>query len=89
MKAFITVIGEDKIGIIQGVTSVLSKNKINIMDINQTLLQNYFTMIMLVDLSKISVDFKEINDELQAEAEKLEVKIKMQRQDLFKSMHEI
>lgn len=89
MKAFITVIGEDKIGIIQGVTSVLSKNKINIMDINQTLLQNYFTMIMLVDLSKVSVDFKEINDELQAEAEKLKVKIKMQRQDLFKSMHEI
>lgn len=89
MKAFITVIGEDKIGIIQGVTSVLAKNKINVMDINQTLLQDYFTMIMLVDLSKMDVDFKEINEELQTEAERLKVKIKIQRQDLFKAMHEI
>lgn len=89
MKAFITVIGEDKIGIIQGVSTLLSENKINIMDINQTLLQNYFTMIMLVDLDKMEVDFKQLNDKIKKEADKLGVTIKLQRQDLFTVMHEL
>ncbi|WP_026884080.1 ACT domain-containing protein [Clostridium akagii] len=89
MKAFITVIGEDKIGIIQGVSTLLSENKINIMDINQTLLQNYFTMIMLVDLDKMEVGFKELNNKIKEEAEKLGVTIKFQRQDLFTVMHEL
>ncbi len=89
MKAFITVIGEDKIGIIQGVSTLLSENKINIMDINQTLLQNYFTMIMLVDLDKMEVDFKQLNEKIKKEAEKLGVTIKLQRQDLFTVMHEL
>lgn len=89
MKAFITVIGEDKIGIIQGVSTLLSENKINIMDINQTLLQNYFTMIMLVDLDKMKVGFKELNNKIKEEAEKLGVTIKLQRQDLFTVMHEL
>jgi ACT domain-containing protein len=89
MKAFITVIGEDKVGIIQGVSTLLSENKINIMDINQTLLQNYFTMIMLVDLDKMEVDFKQLNEKIKKEAEKLGVTIKLQRQDLFTVMHEL
>jgi ACT domain-containing protein len=89
MKAFITVIGEDKVGIIQGITTVLAKNKVNVMDINQTLLQNYFTMIMLVDLGEKEVDFKQLNNEIGEEAKKLGVTIKLQRQDLFKAMHEL
>ncbi|SMC22680.1 ACT domain-containing protein [Clostridium acidisoli DSM 12555] len=89
MKAFITVIGEDKVGIIQGITTVLAKNKVNVMDINQTLLQNYFTMIMLVDLGEKEVDFKQLNDEIGEEAKRLGVTIKLQRQDLFKAMHEL
>jgi ACT domain-containing protein len=89
MKAFITVIGEDRVGIIQGVITVLAKNKVNVMDINQTLLQNYFTMIMLVDLSQLEIDFKQLNDEIKEEAEKLGVTIRLQRQDIFKAMHEL
>ena len=89
MKAFITVIGEDKVGIIQGVSTLLAENKINIMDINQTLLQSYFTMIMLVDLDKMEVDFKQLNEKIKKEAEKLGVTIKLQRQDLFTVMHEL
>ncbi|MDF2502809.1 MULTISPECIES: ACT domain-containing protein [Clostridium] len=89
MKSFITVIGEDKIGIIQGITSILSENKINIMDINQTLLQNYFTMIMFVDLSKMEIDAKKLKEKLDEEAKKLGVTIKLQREEIFRSMHEV
>lgn len=89
MKAIVTVIGKDKVGIIQGVTSVLSENDINIMDINQTLMQEYFTMIMLVDLSKTAIDFKTIKEKLDKKATELGVSIKIQHQDIFKSMHEI
>lgn len=89
MKSFITVIGEDKIGIIQGITSILAENKINIMDINQTLLQNYFTMIMFVDLSKMEIDAKELKEKLDVEADKLGVSIKLQREEIFRSMHEV
>lgn len=89
MKSFITVIGEDKIGIIQGITSILAENKINIMDINQTLLQNYFTMIMFVDLSKMEIGAEEFKQKLDAEAEKLGVSIKLQREEIFRSMHEV
>lgn len=89
MKSFITVIGEDKIGIIQGITSILTENKINIMDINQTLLQNYFTMIMFVDLSKMEIDAKELKEKLDIEADKLGVSIKLQREEIFRSMHEV
>lgn len=89
MKSFITVIGEDKIGIIQGITSILAENKINIMDINQTLLQNYFTMIMFVDLSKMEIDAKELKEKLDIKADKLGVSIKLQREEIFRSMHEV
>jgi ACT domain-containing protein len=89
MKAVVTVIGKDKVGIIQGVTSVLSDNNINVMDINQTLLQGYFTMIMFVDIEKSKKDFKSIKDALEQKAKELEVSIKIQHEDIFKSMHEV
>lgn len=89
MNAVITVIGKDKIGIISGVTSVLSENKVNIMDINQTLLQEYFTMIMLVDLSLMDADFKALKSKLECKGEELRVSIKIQHEDIFKCMHEV
>ena len=89
MKAFITVIGQDKVGIIYKITSVLFKNNINILDINQTLIENYFTMIMLVDLSKMNADFTSIKNALENKAEEIGVDVKIQREDIFTSMHEI
>ncbi|MDF2880813.1 MAG: hypothetical protein K0R54_1370 [Clostridiaceae bacterium] len=89
MNAIITVIGKDKKGIIYGVSSVLSKNNINIMDINQTLIQDYFTMIMLVDLSSMEIEFNELKEKLQIKAEVLNVSIRIQHEDIFKCMHEI
>jgi len=89
MKSFITVLGKDKVGIIHEVTSILSKNNVNILDINQTLLQGYFTMVMLVDLSKMEIDFTELKDKLQDKANEIEVSIKLQREDIFNSMYKI
>lgn len=89
MRAFITVIGEDKIGIIQGVTTVLKDSNVNVLDINQTLQQNFFTMIMLTDLEKMQIDFKELKNKLEDLGKNLQLTIKIQHEDIFNSMHKI
>lgn len=89
MRAFITVIGKDKIGIIYGVTSVLEKSRVNILDINQTLLQEYFTMVMLVDLAAMDIDFQELKNRLDVASQEIGVSIKIQHEDIFHSMHKI
>jgi ACT domain-containing protein len=89
MKAVITVIGKDKTGIIYGVTSVLAENDVNIMDINQTIMQDYFTMVMLVDLKGMKGDFEELKKKLEKKGEELCVNIRIQHEDIFKCMHEV
>ncbi|MDK2917753.1 MAG: hypothetical protein PWQ37_486 [Candidatus Petromonas sp.] len=89
MKAVITVIGKDKIGIIAGITSVLAKNKVNILDISQTILQDYFTMIMIVDLEKMTVGLNELKNHLNDIGEKIGLSIKIQHEDIFNAMHKI
>jgi ACT domain-containing protein len=89
MKSFVTVLGKDKVGIIHEITSVLSKNEVNILDINQTLLEGYFTMVMLVDLSKMQIDFTELKEKLEDKAKEIEVSVKLQREDIFNSMYKI
>lgn len=89
MKAVITVIGEDKVGIIAKVTGVLAEDGINILDISQTILNNYFTMIMITDISKMSVNFKELNSKLSELGTQIGVTIKIQHQDIFNAMHKI
>jgi len=58
MKAIVTVIGKDRVGIIAKVSNVLADNRVNIMDISQTILQDYFAMIMLVDLTEMAISFR-------------------------------
>jgi len=89
MKAVITVIGKDKTGIISGVTTVLSENDVNIMDINQTIMQEFFTMIMLVDLKGMKGGFEELKKKLEKKAEELKVTIRIQHEDIFNCMHEV
>lgn len=89
MKAVITVIGNDKIGIIAKITSVLAKYDVNILDISQTILQNYFTMIMIVDLSKMNVNFDQLSNNLTEVGKEIELSIKIQHQDIFNAMHKI
>ena len=89
MKGVITVIGKDKVGIIYNVTRVLAEKKVNIEDISQTVMQNYFTMMMMVNLSNMDCDFKELKDSLETLGEEIGLSIKVQLEDLFKSMHNI
>jgi ACT domain-containing protein len=89
MRAIITVLGKDTIGIIAGVSNILSDSKVNILDISQTILQEYFTMIMLTDFSEATSSFSEIQDKLNIVGENLGVSIKAQREDIFNSMHNL
>lgn len=89
MKAIVTVIGEDKTGIIAKVSTVLYENNINIQDISQTIMQNMFTMIMLVDLRASEISVQEITDKLNAVAKEMNLSIHVQREEIFSSMHRI
>ncbi|HIW02985.1 MAG TPA: ACT domain-containing protein [Candidatus Protoclostridium stercorigallinarum] len=89
MKAIVTVLGKDKVGIIADVAIIMKEFGVNICDISQTLMQEYFTMIMLVDLSAATVDFATLQKELAARGMEIGVDIRIQHQDLFDSMHKI
>ena len=80
MKAIVTVLGKDKVGIIADVAIVMKKYGVNICDISQTLMQDYFTMIMLVDLATSTVDFATLQRELKEEGEAIGVDIRIQHQ---------
>ena len=89
MRAIVTVIGKDRVGIIATVCNVLSKHNVNVLDISQTILQEYFTMIMLVDASGSDLPFADLTDILKTEGEALGVDIRAQREDIFNAMHRI
>lgn len=89
MKAVITVLGSDRIGIIAGVTAILAETGVNILDISQTIMQDIFTMIMMVDLSTMSTDFGTLQEQLMEKGRQMGVEIRVQRDDIFRSMHRI
>ncbi len=89
MRAVITVVGKDRKGIIAGVSQELAGAGINILDISQTTLQEYFAMIMLVDMSEATMTFHEINKKLENKGHDLGMQIKIQREDIFNAMHQI
>ena len=88
-KTIITVVGKDTVGIIAGVCSYLAENNVNILDISQTIVQEYFNMMMIVDCNKASKPINELWDDLDKLGEKIGVSIKMQHEDIFNSMHRI
>ncbi|MBC2582461.1 ACT domain-containing protein [Clostridium sp. DJ247] len=87
MKAIITVVGKDKPGIIAGVSADLLKLNINILDVNQTIMEGFFTMIMLLELANANVPFDKVKEALLQTSKELEVDIKIQREEIFNSMH--
>ncbi len=89
MKAVITVIGTDTMGIIAKTSTFLADNGINILDISQTIMQDLFTMIMLVDLEKSKISFDAVSSGLDKLAEEIGVTIRIQHDDIFRSMHRI
>ncbi|MCX7920500.1 MAG: ACT domain-containing protein [Clostridia bacterium] len=89
MRAVITVIGKDKVGIIAGVSTILADSNVNILDITQTTMQDVFTMIMLVDITKSNISFHDLSDSLEDKGREIGLSIKIQHEDIFNSMHRI
>lgn len=89
MRAIVTVIGKDQVGIIANVCSLLAADGVNILDISQTILQDLFTMIMLVDLSGCNRPFNEVAKLLREDGEKHGLVIRIQLEDIFEAMHRI
>lgn len=88
-RTIITVIGKDRVGIIARVCTYLAENDINVLDINQSIVQGFFNMIMIVDAQNAKKDFAVLNSEIEKISEELGVKIKMQHEDIFNVMHRI
>ena len=85
-RAIVTVIGEDQVGIIAGVATILADNGANILDISQSIMQEFFVMIMMVDLAKAKVSFDELKAALNAKGSAMNLKIDIQREDVFLSL---
>jgi len=89
MKAVITVLGKDRVGIIAGVSNILAECNVNILDITQTIMQDVFTMITLVDISDCNIPFHDLSERLENKGIELGLKIQIQHEDIFNSMHRI
>lgn len=88
-RIVVTVVGKDKVGIMAGVANVLAEFNANILDISQTILQEFFTMIMIVDIAQSTVDFNSLKEKLTARGQEIGVKISTQHEDVFQFMHRI
>ena len=88
-RTIITVVGKDTVGIIAKVCTYLAENDINILDISQTIVQDYFNMMMIVDMAKMKKSFEDIADELKKIGEDMGVQVKCHREEIFDMMHRI
>ena len=89
MNAIVTVIGKDKVGIIAAICILLSGYNVNILDISQTILQGAFTMVMAVDVSESTASIGELGSALAELGEKMDLSIRIQREEIFDAMHRI
>jgi len=89
MKAVVTVIGKDRVGIIAAVSACLAENGVNILDISQTIVQDYFTMIMLVELDGERIAIPALAEQLNAVGARLSVQIRVQHEAVFTAMHRV
>lgn len=89
MNAIVTVVGQDRVGIIAAICIKLAGFNINILDISQTILHGSFTMVMAVDISAASASFSEVSGALAALGAEMNLSIKIQREEIFDAMHSI
>ena len=89
MKAIVTVVGKDQVGIIAGVCNTLADNRINVLDISQTIMEGYFTMMMVVDLAECRATFVALRASLKEYGESRGLSIRIQREDIFDAMHKL
>ncbi|HPI38796.1 MAG TPA: ACT domain-containing protein [Ignavibacteriaceae bacterium] len=88
-RVILTSFGLNHMGIVSNITKILSECKCDILDISQKIMQEFYTMIMMIDISNSSKELKELQEELSAAADKLNVKIYLQHEDVFRFMHRI
>ncbi len=89
MKVVITVVGNDKVGIIAKVSTALAENNVNILNINQNILDGYFNMVMIAEMSGAAVPLKELQKVLAAKGKEMGLEIKAQHEDIFMLMHKV
>ena len=88
-RTIITVVGKDTVGIIAKVCTYMADHQINILDISQTIIQGFFNMMMIVDTTKMTIDYATMIEEITKLGEDTGVQIKCQREDIFDKMHRI
>lgn len=89
MNAVVTVVGKDRVGIIAQVCQHLASFNVNVLDIRQTVMQGYFTMMMVVDTSQSNVPLAELAQLLEAHGKEMGLSIRLQREDIFDAMHRV
>ena len=89
MKAIVTVVGQDRVGIIAGVCTALAGFNVNVLDISQTVMQGYFTMMMAVEVSGCTVPLAELATRMETTGKEMGLSIRVQREDIFQAMHRI
>ena len=89
MKAIVTVVGKDRVGIIAQVCTQLAAYNVNVLDIRQSVLQEFFTMMMIVDVAKANLPLAQVAQELEEKGKQMGLSIRLQRQDIFDAMHQI
>ena len=89
MKAIITVVGKDQVGIMYRVSGILNEKHVNIEDVTQTILQDYFTMIMVVQIDETTASFHEVDEALHEMAAQQGLSIHVQKEEIFDTMHQI
>ena len=89
MRAIVTVVGKDRVGIIANVCNLLAKYQVNVLDISQTIMEGYFTMMMVVDLALCQEPFDKLRAALKDYGEGRGLSIRIQREDIFDAMHKL
>ena len=89
MKAIVTVVGKDQVGIIAAVCIKLAEFQVNVLDISQTVMQGYFTMMMVVDITESKVPLAQLCREMEEEGKSRNLSIRVQREDIFEAMHRV
>ena len=89
MNAIITVIGHDRTGILAKISTACAENNANIIDVQQTVMQNYFTIIMLADISNLNTGYNDFSKSVQEAGKALEMTVHVMHEDIFNSMHRV
>ncbi|MBQ9573372.1 MAG: ACT domain-containing protein [Acidaminococcaceae bacterium] len=89
MRIVVTVVGQDKVGIIAKVTNILANNQVNVLNINQNIMDGFFNMVLIADMTDSKVGIKTLKEQLDKLSEEIGLEIRVQSEDIFTAMHQI